>query len=190
MSAHKSESFYGWRVVGAAFVLAVFGWGLGFYGPPVYLHAVREARGFSLPLVSAAVTVHFLFGAIVVANLPRLYRRFGVATITKAAALSLGLGLVGWALAAQPWQLFVATLLSGAGWVAMSAAAVNAIVSPWFIRKRPAALATAYNGASIGGVIFSPLSVLAISYFGFPVAAALIAVVMGICVFILAHLYF
>ena len=40
--------FYGWRIVGAAFVLAFFGWGLGFYGPPVYLHAVREARGFSL----------------------------------------------------------------------------------------------------------------------------------------------
>jgi hypothetical protein len=28
--------FYGWRVVGAAFVLAVFGWGVGFYGPPVF----------------------------------------------------------------------------------------------------------------------------------------------------------
>jgi hypothetical protein len=32
-----SEKFYGWRIVGAAFVLAVFGWGLGFYGPPIYL---------------------------------------------------------------------------------------------------------------------------------------------------------
>jgi hypothetical protein len=190
MTTHKGGTFYGWRVVGAAFVLAIFGWGLGFYGPPVYLHAVREARGFSLPLVSAAVTTHFLFGAIVVANLHRLYRRFGVATVTKAAAMSLALGLVGWALAAQPWQLFAATLLSGAGWVAMSAAAVNAIVSPWFVRKRPAALATAYNGASIGGVIFSPLSVAAISLFGFLLAAALIGVVMTVCVFILAQIYF
>ena len=84
MSTQRA-SFYGWRVVGAAFLLAVFGWGIGFYGPPVYLHAVREARGFSLPVVSAAVTVHFLFGAFVVANLPKLYRRFGVAAITKAA---------------------------------------------------------------------------------------------------------
>jgi len=36
--------FFGWRVVAGTFVLAVFGWGLGFYGPPVYLHAVQEAR--------------------------------------------------------------------------------------------------------------------------------------------------
>jgi hypothetical protein len=183
-------AFYGWRVVGAAFVLAVFGWGVGFYGPPIYLHAVREARGFSLPLVSAAVTVHFLFGAFVVANLPKLYRRFGVAAVTKAGALCLGIGISGWAFAAEPWQLFLATLPSGAGWVAMSAAAINAIVSPWFIRRRPAALATAYNGASIGGVIFSPLFVAAIAAFGFPVAAVLTAIVMVACVWILAEVYF
>ena len=74
--------FYGWRMVGAAFVLAFFGWGLGFYGPPVYLHAVREARGFSLALVSAAVTVHYLAGALVAANVPALYRRFGLPAVT------------------------------------------------------------------------------------------------------------
>src|SRR4051812_49269180 len=66
--------FYGWRVVAGTFVLAVFGWGLGFYGPPVYLHAVHETRGWSLALVSAAVTAHFLVGAVVVANLPAAHR--------------------------------------------------------------------------------------------------------------------
>lgn len=186
----RPVTFYGWRVVSAAFVLAMFGWGLGFYGPPVYLHAVREARGWSLALVSTAVTVHFLIGAIVVANLPNLYRCFGVPAITKAAALSLGTGITGWAMAQEPWQLFAATLLSGAGWVAMSAAAVNAIVSPWFMRTRPAALAMAYNGASIGGVVFSPLWVAAIGLMGFPVAAAVIGVVMAVTIWILADLMF
>ena len=85
-----SDLFFGWRVVAAVFVLAMFGWGLGFYGPPIYLHAVREARGWSLGFVSTAVTVHFLFGAIVVANLPKLYRRFGVVTVTKAELVRAG----------------------------------------------------------------------------------------------------
>ena len=174
-AAHRT--FYGWRVVAAAFVLAIFGWGIGFYGPPVYLHAVREARGWPLPLVSAAVTMHFLIGAAVVANLPALYRRFGVAPVTKAGAVSLALGVCGWASATQPWQLFAATVLSGAGWVAMGAAAVNAIVAPWFVRTRPAALATAYNGASIGGIVFSPLWVAAIGWLGFRPAAALVGLV-------------
>ena len=109
----RSEAFYGWRVVVAAFVLAVFGWGLGFYGPPVYSHAVREARGWSLALVSTAVTVHFLFGAFIIANLPRLYRRFGAPTVTKAGAISLASGITGWAVALEPWHLFVGALLMG-----------------------------------------------------------------------------
>lgn len=186
----RNRNFYGWRVVAATFVLAMFGWGIGFYGPPVFLHAVRQAHGWPLAVVSGAVTVHFLFGALVVANLPRLYRRFGVPAVTKAGAFALALGIVGWATAAAPWQLFAATLLSGAGWVAMGAAAVNAIIAPWFVRTRPAALATAYNGASIGGVVFAPLLVAGIAEFGFPVAAALFGAVMVATVFVLADRVF
>ena len=185
-----TRAFFGWRVVGGAFVLAVFGWGVGFYGPPVYLHALREARGWSLALLSAAVTLHFLIGAIAVANLPALYRCFGVPSVTKLGAILLGAGVAGWGLAREPWQLFAATLLSGAGWVALGAAAVNAIIAPWFVRTRPAALATAYNGASVGGIVFSPLWVAAIGLLGFPVAAAAIGAVMTSTVWVLADRLF
>ena len=160
------------------------------YGPPVYLHAVHEMRGWSLNVVSTAVTVHFLFGAIVIANLPRLYRRFGLARVTKAGSLALAIGAAGWALAQEPWQFFVATLFSGGGWATMGAAAVNAIVAPWFVRKRPAALASAYNGSSIGGVVFSPLWVAAIGLLGFPLAAIAIGVVVVATIWILADLYY
>ena len=85
-TTQRSGTFYGWRVVGAAFVLAAFGWGMGFYGPPVFLSAIREARGWPLALVSTAVTVHFLVGAVVGARLPALHRRFGAAAVTKAGA--------------------------------------------------------------------------------------------------------
>src|SRR5690349_15002362 len=147
--------FFGWRIVAAAFVLAVFGWGLGFYGPPIYLHAVVTGRGWPLSLVSAAVTVHLSAGALIVANLPALYRRFGLCAVTNAGSAALAGGVVCWALAGQPWQLLVASVISGCGWGTMSGAAVNALVAPWFVRLRPAALSWAYNGSSVGGVIFS-----------------------------------
>lgn len=183
-------TYFGWRVVAAVFVLAAFGWGLGFYGPPIFLHTVREARGWPLALVSAAVTTHFLFGAVVVATLPRLYRRFGVAAVTKAGAVALALGVTGWALAREPWQLFAATLLSGGGWVTMGAAAVNAIIAPWFVRTRPAALSLAYNGSSLGGVIFAPLWIAAIGLMGFACAAAAIGLVTVLVMWVLADRYF
>ena len=185
-SLASSAPFFGRRVVAAAFVLAVFGWGLGFYGPPVYLQAVREARDWSVVLVSSAVTLHFLVGAVVVANLPALYRRFGLPAVTKTGAVLLALGILGWAVAQEPWQLLLATFLSGAGWVAMGAAAVNAIVAPWYAVRRPAALSMAYNGASIGGVVFSPLWVASIASFGFPIAAAVIGTIMVATMWFLA----
>ena len=183
-------TFFGWRVVAGAFVLAVFGWGLGFYGPPVFLHAVQETRGWSTVLVSTAVTVHFLVGAIVVANLPGLYRRFGLPAVTRTGAVVLALGVVSWAVAREPWQLLLATLFSGVGWVAMGAAAVNAIVAPWFVARRPAALAMAYNGASIGGVVFSPLWVAVIAWLGFPMAAMGIGAIMVLTIWLLSGLVF
>jgi Major Facilitator Superfamily len=184
------RKFYGWRVVGAAFVLAFFGWGLGFYGPPVYLHAVREARGFSLAAVSTAVTVHYLAGAFVAANVPALYRRFGLPAVTVVATILLAAGICGWAIAREPWQLFAATLISGAGWAAMGGVAVNAIVSPWFVRTRPVALGTAYNGASFAGLVFSPLWVFAIALMGFPAAAVVIGVANVVTVGLLARKFF
>ena len=139
------KTFYGWHVVRAAFVLGAFGWGLGFYGPPIFLSVIREQRGWSLVLISMAISVHYLVGAITGANLPAFYRRFGAASVTKAGALAMATGIMGWAVATSPWHLFVAAVLSGAGWGTMSAAALNAIVSPWFVRARPAALGMAYS---------------------------------------------
>ena len=188
--AIRARGFFGRQVLAAAFSLAVLGWGLGFYGPPIYLHAVQSARGWPLALVSFAVTMHFLVGAVVVANLPALYRRFGLAAVTKVGGLALAAGVVGWALAAAPWQLLAATLVSGAGWATTGGAAVNAIVSPWFVRTRPAALSTAYNGASIGGVVFSPLWVAAIGALGFPAAAMIVGLVVALTLGGLAEFWF
>ena len=56
----KQSIFFGRKVVAATFVMAVFGWGIGFYGPPIFLYAVIQPTGWSLPLCSAAVTLHFL----------------------------------------------------------------------------------------------------------------------------------
>jgi len=188
--SRKTDIFYGWRVVAAVFVLATLGWGVGFYGPPIYLHTVQETRGWSLNVVSMAVTAHYLFGAMVVANLPKLYRHLGVSRVTKAGSIALAVGVAGWALAKEPWQLFAATLVSGVGWATMGAAAVNAMIAPWFERTRPAALSSAYNGASIAGVIFSPLWVATIGLFGFPWATVAIGLAMIVIIWILADVYY
>jgi MFS family permease len=185
-----TRMFFGWKVVSAAFVVAIFTWGIGFYGPPIFLSTINHNRGWPIPLISAAITCNLLIGAVVMANLASLHARFGVATVTRAGAVLTALGLVGWALAAEPWQLFAITPISASGWALTSGAALNAMVSPWFDRRRPAALSMAYNGASLGGVILSPLWVALIDHFGFPWAALLVGGAMVAIVWWLAGHYF
>jgi MFS family permease len=186
----RQATFQGWRVVSAAFVLAVFGWGLGFYGPPIFLQVLHEQRGWPIGLIATAVTVHFLVGAYSGANMHALHQRFGARNVTRACSSMMAVGLIAWATSRAPWHIFAASLLTGAGWGGMSAAALNAIVSPWFVRRRASALGMAYNGGSIGGVIFSPLWVAAIAGLGFADAAVTIAATMLPALWILAGRYF
>lgn len=181
--------FFGWRVVGAAFVVAVFAWGTGFYGPSVFLHALHEQRGWPVSTISAAITLHFLLSAAIGARLPALHARFGISATTRAAAVATAVGALAWALAAEPWHLFPAALVSGAGWAATSAAAISAMVAPWFERRRAAALSMAFNGASVGGVLFAPLWALLIAGWGFAAAAAAIGAAMVATVWWLAGRY-
>ena len=167
--------FFGWKVVATAFAIAAFAWSIGFYGPSVFLNTLHQQHGWSVAVISAAITTHYLFSAVLTARLDSAYRRFGLVWVTRFGITALSFGAIGWSLAAQPWQLFPAALVTGAGWAATNAAAINAMVSPWFDRRRAIALSHAFNGSSVGGVLFTPLWIALIARFGFTGAASLIA---------------
>ncbi|MEH2555743.1 putative MFS family arabinose efflux permease [Bradyrhizobium algeriense] len=169
-----ASRFFGWSVAWSAFAIAVFAWGIGFYGPSVFLQSLHQTRGWPISQISLAVTGHFLLSAIVIACLPEIHRRLGIAKTTFLGAVLTAAGLILWSGAREPWQLFAAAIPSGAGWALTSGAALNAIVARWFDRDRPMAIALAFNGASVGGVLFVPLWVWLIRSIGFPSAALLI----------------
>jgi len=186
-----TKRFFGWSVAWSAFTIAVFAWGIGFYGPSVFLQTLHDLRGWPISQISMAMTLHFLLSAVVIACLPDIHRRLGIARTTFLGAVATAAGLVLWSSSREPWQLFVAAIPSAAGWAMTSGAALNAIVARWFDRDRPMAIALVFNGASIGGVVFVPLWVYLIGSIGFPSAALLVggcmvAVVAYLCVSFLA----
>ena len=181
--------FLGWKVVATAFTVALFSWGFAFYGSGVFLHALHEDRGWPISVISAAITTQYVLSAGIVAYLSDIHQRIGVARTTRIGALLLALGTLGWALAREPWQLFPLSLVIGAGWAVTSGAAINAMVSPWFERRRSAALSHALNGASVGGVIMTPLWTALIGSLGFPAAALLLGGAMLAIVWPLAGAY-
>ncbi|NOG72127.1 MFS transporter [Roseicella sp. DB1501] len=171
--------FFGWQVVAAAFVIAVCSWGINFYGPSVYLHALHAREGWAPSLISAAITLHFLASGALVTRLPALHRRYGLVAVTRAGMLACAAGALAWGHATAPWHMLPAALLTALGWALTSGVAINAMVAPWFDRRRGAALSMAFNGASLGGVLFTPLWALLIDAFGFAGASVGIALLVA-----------
>ena len=171
-----------WTVAWVAFVVALFAWGAGFYGPAMFVHALHASRGWSISLVGMAVTTHFLLSAVLVANLPRVHHRLGVTHATLGGTGLLAVGIVAWAASPEAWLLFPAAALTAAGWAATSGAAIHALVAPRYGRTLPKALAIAFNGASAGGVLIAPLWAFLIAQTGLLAAALVIGVGMVLIV--------
>ena len=60
-------------------------------------------------------------------------------------------GVVLLTLIQEPWQVYAAFAVMSLGWAAMSGAAINIIVAPWFERRRGLAVSLALNGAAPAG---------------------------------------
>jgi TRAP-type mannitol/chloroaromatic compound transport system permease large subunit len=78
----QEAHFFGWKVAWTACVIAACGAGAGLYGPSVFLPVLHATRGWSVSVISAAITTHFLLSACIVIYLPELHRRLPLATVT------------------------------------------------------------------------------------------------------------
>ena len=57
------------------------------------------------------------------------------------------------------------------GWGAMSGAAINIMLAPWWERRRGLAVSLAFNGATLGGVLIAPALVSLIDALGLHASA-------------------
>ena len=55
--ASATRLYHGWLVVALAFLVALFSWGLGFYGLGIYLVELRARFGWSAADIASAITI-------------------------------------------------------------------------------------------------------------------------------------
>jgi MFS family permease len=182
----RAPLYHGWLVVGAAFLVAMYGFGLGFYGVGVYLVALNQLRGWSVAELSSAITVYYVLGAMLLfCFVSSMFERYGARKIVLLGTGALACGAMLLPLATRLWHVYVAFAVMSVGWATMSGAAINIIVAPWFQRRRGVALSWAMNGASAGGVVIAPLLTWLTAEFDFAVAinisvASMIAVLLPV----------
>jgi MFS family permease len=174
----SSARYGGWRIVVVCFLVATFGWGLGFYGQSVYLAELHRLHGWPASLISTATTFFYLFGAVLVAFVSEAMRAFGPRNCLLAGvlAMSAAAALIGQVDA--PWQLYAVNALLAFGWAGTSLGVITNTLGLWFDKKRGMAISLALNGASFGGIVGVPLLVAAIGRIGFSGAMMSAAIAM------------
>jgi predicted MFS family arabinose efflux permease len=173
-----SIRYDGWRIVAVCFLLATFGWGLGFYGQSVYVAELHRLRGWPASLISGGTTFFYLFGAALVAFVSEAIKAFGPRNCLIAGTFAMAAAAISIGQVTEPWQLYAADAVLAFGWAGTSLGIITNTLGLWFDSKRGMAISLALNGASFGGIVGVPLLVAAIGTFGFSGAMIASAIVM------------
>ena len=170
-----SYRYRGWRVVAGCFLMAMFGWGLGFYGHSVYLAELTRLHGWPAGAISTASTLYYLVSALLVVFVSDAIRRFGPQPVVLIGIASFAISATAIGCATSKAHIFAAYLVMSIGWATLTLAAITNILSLWFNEKRGLAISLALNGASMGGIIGTPLLIWLTNLYGFRTAMVIAA---------------
>ncbi|GAB2455924.1 MFS transporter [Comamonas humi] len=168
-----APAFHGWRMVSACMLLATVSWSLGIFGMGVYVFALTDQQGFSVSTVSTAITGAYVVSALLMMGVGRFIARRGPRPVVAAGALAMALGVAALPHCRQSWQLYAAFLVLGLGVACLSTNTIGSTLAPWFERHQGRAMSTAMLGASIGGMVGTPLLMGGLRLWGFAATAAI-----------------
>ncbi|MCX8278092.1 MAG: MFS transporter [Dehalococcoidia bacterium] len=172
----RTPFYYGWVVLVVA-ALASFASGPG---QTFTFSVFQDSFIEDLSLSSTSVSTLYLFGSLTAAGLiiliGRSLDRFGPRIMMVFAVICLGLGALWISQVDTPWQLFVGfAIMRTMGQGALSLIPTT-VVSVWFVRKRPMALALMALGGAIASGIYPFYGASLIEYFGWRTAWIVIAI--------------
>jgi MFS family permease len=120
-----SGLYHGWLVVAAAFFIALFGFGLGFYGPGIYLVVLKARHGWPIAELSSIITTYYVLGAsFLFLGVGSLFELYAARKVLIVGIVAMGTGLILLTWIARLWQVYLAFALMSVGWATMSGAAI------------------------------------------------------------------
>jgi MFS family permease len=158
--------FYGWLIVGVAFVTMAIGvnsrTAFSLLFPPIL-----EEFGWDRGATAGAFSFGFLVSAFLSPVLGRVMDRRGPRFVIELGVGVTAAGLLLAALIREPWHLYVTLgVLVGAGTVCLGYTGQAQYLPNWFVRKRGLAMSIAFSGVGIGSIVLFPLLELVIERAG------------------------
>src|SRR5580700_9494309 len=116
--------FYGWWIVGACLIAALFGNALGLFGAGIYLHALVQMKGWPIGLVSGAVTLFYVTSAFLLILVGSAIHRLGPRPVIALGGVLMAGGVIEIGRVSDLWQVYAAFVAMGAGGACLSTTAV------------------------------------------------------------------
>ena len=169
MREQKSNSQkrnYGWVVLGLIFGNLVVEGGIR-NSAPVFLPALRSSFGGSSALTAAVFSMSGVVGGFIAPVLGRILDKIGPRYLFPIAGVIILLGFLASSMVSNIWQLFIFySVLATLGHTTIGAFSATAVLAPWFPRNKGVILGIADSGNPAGQAIFTPLSQLIITNYG------------------------
>ncbi|MEO9330394.1 MFS transporter [Gordonia aurantiaca] len=145
-----------WWVAAVTF-LALFG-AAGFRGAPGALMVPLETEfGWSMSVMSAAVSLNLILYGLVAPFAAALMDRFGLRRVVATALLLVALGAAGSVFMTASWQLFLFWgVLIGGGTGSMALALASTITERWFVERRGLVMGALTAGQATGQLLILP----------------------------------
>ena len=176
-----SPSFYGWRIVAAAFVILFTAYGAQYcFG--VFFSALLEEFHWSRASLAGAFSL-YVFGYCV-SGFPagRLSDTLGPRRVIAAGGFLLGGAMAAMAVVDALWQPYVFYGVVAALGMGTAYVPCNSTVVKWFSARRGLAMGLANTGASAGTLVLPPVAQLAVSGLGWRGAYVVFGLVVVVVV--------
>lgn len=163
----RDSIYYGWKIVGVAFLVDFIAVGFFFYSYGVFFKALATEFGGSRLDVSIGITLVNAVAAIIAPYIGRALDRFPIKNVILIGSLSMAVGFFFLSFIQAQWHLYLllATFVA-CGSAAMGGLSTAKLVTNWFIAKRGMALGIATMGISLSGVAMPLVSAQLIESFG------------------------
>lgn len=151
--------FYGWLVVGGAFVSHLLAYGVLTVAFGIFFPFMAEALGLGRGLLASVAAAARLVSAALAPLVGPLVDRRGPRGVMALGVVSLAAGAGALAMAGGAWHVFVGYgVVMAFGSVALGELTGDTTVARWFVRRRGRALALSTMGLSTAGIVI-PLPV-------------------------------
>ncbi len=180
----RSHTFYGWRIVGAAFINLFLTTGIVYYGFPVFYVSLTQSLGFTRQQAMAGNFYGFLLVAPLFGLLAGvLIDRLGPRAIILCGIGFSGLSFIFLGMISSLWTYYFLCLTEVIGYVLAGPIPNQVLVANWFRKFRGRAMGYAYLGLGLGGVAAPVFIHWLIENFGWRRAFEVIGVIFLVVLF-------